>query len=156
MISSIINKMASSNLRITLSPITVSDCAIAARIEHAAHEDDEWAAATFGPLRSSDEAIAKRATSIASDPSAGEELRNMKAVAVGPEGEEIVGFASWAFCEGREASSKEVAKDGEAKKKEEEEIMLGPGANVKLFKESILRGDEHMERATGGRDYAST
>lgn len=147
--------MATSNLRITLSPVVLqSDCAIAARIEHVANADDEWASVTFGPLRASDEALARRAASIASAPSPGEELRNMKAVVVGPEGEEMVGFSSWAFFEGREARSKEVAKDGETKE-EEGGNMLGPGANAKLFEDSILRGDEHMEKATAGRDYAS-
>ena len=141
---------------ITLLPVSpTTDYLSIAQLEALAFAHDEWALVTFGPdnVASNLPLMTQRASTLALPPPAGEEVRNMKAVLSGPGGEEqIVGFASWVFVQGRE----EGKKDEEEKKEEEEEVnRLGSRANMKLFEDSIIRADEHMERSTGGRDYAS-
>jgi hypothetical protein len=141
--------MATSNPQITLSAVAHDDYPTIARLESAAFANEEWSDVTFGRDRKSEEAIALRAVDLAVPPQPGEVLHNMKAVVAGPDGDEIVGFASWEF---RDRS----VNDSEGKKDEEEEMRnLPKGANLKLFEDSILKGDEIMERSTEGRDYAS-
>jgi hypothetical protein len=153
--------MATSKQKVTLSPVLPSDYPAIARLEATAFWDDDYSTVAFGPLhaRASDEVIAGRAKTLAAEPRPGVRQRGVKAVVVGPEGEEqIVGFASWGFMVGRGGADEEKAKEERAleeKALEDEKRSFAPGANVKLFEDSILKGDEHMERSTEGRDYAS-
>lgn len=148
--------MATLDSKITLSPVAPSDWLEIARLEAATFADDEFSDVAFGHERSSDAAIAAREGSLAAGPKPGQKLRNMKAVAVGPEGEEIVGFAAWTFCAPRE-ETRSLETEGESieKEREGEGDNLGPGGYSQFFKDSILKGDEHMDRATEGRGYAS-
>lgn len=152
--------MTISNSKITLSPILPCDFPIIARLEAAAFANEEFGAVAFGPHRFSDAAMASRAASLAIGPKPGETLRNVKAVTIGPEGEEIVGFAAWVFCVGRGGSEEEMRRLGTKEgwvenENEEDKDPFGPGANVRFCEDAILRGDEHMARSTEGRDYAS-
>jgi hypothetical protein len=140
--------MATLNPQITLSAVANDDYPTIARLESAAFANDEWSDVTFGRDRKSEEAIALRAVNLAVPPQPGEVLHNMKAVVAGPDGDEIVGFASWEL---RDRS----VNDSQGKTDEEEMRTLPKGANLKLFEGSILKGDEIMERSTEGRDYAS-
>jgi hypothetical protein len=143
--------MTSSNPQITLSAVVINDYPTIARLESAAFADDEWSDVTFGRDRKTEEAIALRAIDLAVPPPTGEVLHDMKAVIVGPDGDEIVGYASWVFRD----RSVQVVNDSKDKKDEEEMRTLPKGANSKLFADSILKGDEIMEISTEGRDYAS-
>lgn len=148
--------MAISKPKVTLSPVLPSEFPVIARLEATAFWDDDYSTVAFGPLhaRTSDEVLAARAKSLAAPPRPGMRQRGVKAVVVGPEGEEqIVGFASWGFVVGRAGAEEEKAL--EEKAQEDEKRSFAPGANVRLFEDSILKGDEHMGRATEGRDYAS-
>jgi hypothetical protein len=153
--------MAISKQKVTLSPVLPSDYPVIARLEATAFWDDDYSTVAFGPLhaRTSDEVLAARAESLAAAPRPGMRQRGVKAVVVGPEGEEqIVGFASWGFVVGRGRADEEKAEEEKAleeKAQEDEKRSFAPGANVRLFEDSILKGDEHMGRATEGRDYAS-
>jgi hypothetical protein len=140
--------MTTSHPQITLSAVVSADYPTIARLESAAFANEEWSEVTFGRDRKSEEAIALRASNLAVPPQPGEVLHNTKAVVAGPDGDEIVGFASWEF---RDRS----VNDSEGKKDEDEMRMLPKGANLKLFEDSVLKGDEIMERSTEGRDYAS-
>jgi hypothetical protein len=163
--------MAISKPKVTLSPVLPSDFPAIARLEATAFWDDDYSTVAFGPLhaRTSDEVLAARAESLAAAPRPGMRQRGVKAVVVGPEGDEqIVGFASWGFVVGRAGADEEKALEEKAleekaleekaleeKALEDEKRSFAPGANVRLFEDSILKGDEHMGRATEGREYAS-
>lgn len=155
-----LHNMPIADSKIIISPVLPGDFLTIARLEAAAFADDDFSAVAFGTQRSSDEALASRAASFGAEPKPGESIRNMKAVALGFGGEEIVGFASWTFRIGRRGTDgdmkrAEETKAGDEKEKEGEKNTLGTGVNMKFFEDSILKGDEHMERSTEGRDYAS-
>jgi hypothetical protein len=152
--------MSVADRKITISPVLPSDFSTIARLEATAFAEDDFSTVAFGTQRFSDEALATRTAAFGAGPKAGESLRFMKAVIAGSKGEEIVGFASWTFCEGRggaggEANIVEKKEEVKGMENESEMDMFGPGGNMKFFEDSILKRDEHMARSTEGRDYAS-
>jgi hypothetical protein len=148
--------------QISIKPVLLSEFLAIAKLEAAAFAEEEFSAVAFGPHRFSDAAMESRAESLAQGPKPGETLRNMKAVTTLSDGtEELVGFASWSICIGRTGSEEEKKKLGTRdgwveKEKEDEKDPFGPGANVKLCEDAFIKGDEHMARATGGMNYASS
>lgn len=152
--------MATHDPTIRLVPALPSDFHTLARVEAAVFGETEVGAVGFGPDRNGDAAMDQRAAVLGAPPKLGETVRNMKLVRVGPTGnEEIVGYAGWTICVGRTGSEEEKkrlgTKEAWAVQEDPSEERFGPGADVKLCTDLFVRADEHMARATEGKDYAS-
>ncbi|KFY25514.1 hypothetical protein V493_04607 [Pseudogymnoascus sp. VKM F-4281 (FW-2241)] len=151
--------MATQDPTINLIPVLASDFPAIARLESAVFGETDFGAVGFGPDRNSEAAIEQRAVALAAGPKLGETVRNMKLVRVGPSGDqEIVGYAGWVICTGRTGSEEEKTRLGTreawAVQEDPGNEPFGPGADVKFCTDVFVRGDEHMARATGGKDYA--
>ena len=152
--------MATSDPTIKLVPVLPGDFPALARLESAVFGETDVGAVGFGPDRNSDAALDQRAIILGAPPKLGETVRNMKLVRVGPEGDqEIVGYAGWVICVGRTGSEEEKGKLGTKEAWAVQEAPgpepFGPGADVKFCVDVFVRADEHMARATEGKDYAS-
>ncbi|KAL5354479.1 hypothetical protein ACLOAV_000568 [Pseudogymnoascus australis] len=144
---------------INLVPVLAGDYPALARLESAVFGETDVGAVAFGPNRNTDAAMDLRAALFGSAPKLGETVRNLKLVRLGPTGDqEIVGFAGWVICEGRTGSEEEKRRLGtrEAWAVEDDpgEEPFGPGADVRFCSDLFVRADEHMARATEGKDYA--
>lgn len=152
--------MATQDPTINFVPVLPSDYPALARLESAVFGETDVGAVGFGPDRNTDAAMDQRAASLAAAPKLGETVRNMKLVRVGPAGvQEIVGYASWVICVGRTGSEEEKTRLGTreawAAQEDPGPEPFGPGADVSFCTDVFVRADEHMARATGGKDYAS-
>lgn len=152
--------MAIQDPTINLVPVLPSDYPALARLESAVFGETDVGVVGFGPDRNTDAAMDQRAVSLAAAPKLGETLRNMKLVRAGPAGvQEIVGYASWVICVGRTGSEEEKTRLGTreawAAQEDPGPEPFGPGADVRFCEDVFVRADEHMARATGGKDYAS-
>ncbi|KFZ15977.1 hypothetical protein V502_05303 [Pseudogymnoascus sp. VKM F-4520 (FW-2644)] len=151
--------MATQDLTINLVPVLPSDYPALARLESAVFGETDVGAVGFGPDRNTDAAMDQRAVSLSAAPKLGETVRNMKLVRTGPAGvQEIVGYASWVICVGRTGSEEEKTRLGTreawAAQEDPGPEPFGPGADVRFCEDVFVRADEHMARATGGKDYA--
>lgn len=145
---------------INLVPVLPGDYPAIARLESAVFGETDVGAVGFGPNRNTDAAMDLRAALLASAPKLGETVRNLKLVRLGPTGDqEIVGFAGWVICEGRTGSEEEKRRLGT---REAWAVQEDPGAepfdpetDAQFITDLFVRADEHMARATEGKDYAS-
>lgn len=152
--------MATHDPTIKLVPVLPGDFHTLARLESAVFGETEVGAVGFGPDRNGDATMDQRAAVIGAPPKLGETVRNMKLVRVGPTGnEEIVGYAGWTICVGRTGSEEEKkrlgTKEAWAVQEDRGEDRFGLDADVKFCTDLFVRADEHMARATEGKDYAS-
>lgn len=152
--------MAIQEPTINLVPVLPGDYPALARLESVVFGETDVGAVGFGPDRNTDAAMDQRAASLGAAPKPGETLRNMKLVRFGPAGDqEIVGYAGWVICVGRTGTDEEKRRLGTreawAAQEDPGDEPFGPGADVKFCTDVFVRADEHMARATGGKDYAS-
>ncbi|KFY45626.1 hypothetical protein V494_00880 [Pseudogymnoascus sp. VKM F-4513 (FW-928)] len=151
--------MATQDPTIKLVPVLPGDFPAIARLESVVFGETDVGAVGFGPDRNSEDAMDLRAAILGSPPKLGETVRNMKLVRVGPSGEEeIVGYAGWVICVGRTGSEEEKKRLGTreawAVQQDPGAQPFGPGADVRFCTDLFVRADEHMARATAGKDYA--
>lgn len=130
---------------ISLQTPVPSDFETLARIEAAAFQGEEFTLVAIGP--SSEAGIAERAQSLLNASRPGVTRKYVKAVRTGEDGrEEIVGWAQW---------WRGVDKALSVKEKEEKEKAYSQMACPRLCVDALVRGDEHMERACGEKEYLS-
>jgi hypothetical protein len=152
--------MAPQDPQIKVVPVVPADYVALSRVEDIVFADNDFGEVAFGPDRRTDVHLDRRAATLAAPPKSGDTIRDIKAVRVGPTGEEeIVGFAGWTICVGRTGSEREKKKLGTKEAWAQEnppgDEPFGPGANVKFCTDAFVKADQHMARSTGGNDYAS-